>query len=378
MKIWRIAVKELLVSRDVQMLIYMLATPVLLMLILGTVLSNAFSGNVAAGEIRVLYISESGEHPEEFMSQTEESGVVFERTSRRLEEALHDVRNGDYAGLMTVDKMGIHYYGNNRSQMETSIVNGLLAAYEERYKVETTLSASTGAEAGDSAAVISAMAGVEPGASYVKETSLEGPPRPSAMDYYAVAVTTMIIIYIALTAGMLIDTERVRNTATRLLAAPVSKYEIFAGKVLGHLIINALFVVVIVYISKYMYDANWGDNMGLVFLVLLSLIVFSVSIGLGISYLIKGKAAGAIIMTFIQLACLFGGSYHQIIDNGDLFSVISRYSPLRWSNDALLGIIYGSDTGSMFAASETILLNVGISAALLAAAVFIMRRREGL
>jgi len=85
-----------------------------------------------------------------------------------------------------------------------------------------------------------------------------------------------------------------------------------------------------------------------------------------------------VIMTFIQLACLFGGSYHMIVDNGDFISVLSKFSPLKWSNDALLAIIYGNGGGAYSQFMETILLNLGISAALLAAAVFIMRRREGL
>ncbi|RIX51479.1 ABC transporter permease [Paenibacillus nanensis] len=370
MNIWRIAVKEMLVSRDVKMLLFMLATPVLLMLILGTVLSNAFSGSQAAGDIRVLYISESGVTADELAAQAEAKGVILEQASSGMEESLREVQDGSYTGFMMIKEAGIHYYGNSRSKLENGIVNGLLTGIAERSKLEATLTELP--NEGGAAAAAGGNAGL------VKETLLEGSPRPGAMDYFAIAVTTMSIFYYAATAGQLIDNERVRNTAARLLAAPVSKYEIFTGKVIGNVVLNTLFVAVVVFISKYMYDANWGSNMGLVFLVLISLIVFTISMGLAISYLIKGKAAGAVIMIIIQLACLFGGSYFQVVDNGDFISVMSRYSPLTWSNEALVGIIYGNDSGELFAASEAILLNIGISAALLAASIFIMRRREGL
>lgn len=379
MNVWRIAVKELMVNRDVKMLVFMLAIPVVLILILGTMLTNTFSSNVTAGEIRVLYISESDDQLEELMTRSAASGVILEQAASGLEESLRAVQEGTYTGLLAIDEAGAHYYGNSRSQIENGIMNGLLTAYEESRKLETTLTElASNAGAGEAAAATSVMAGVESEASFVKETALSGPPRPSAMGYYAIAVTTMIIFYFATTAGTLIENERTRNTAARLLAAPISKYEILAGKVVGNVILNALFIIAVVFISKYMYDVNWGNNMGLVFLVILSFIVFTLSMGLGVGYLIKGKAAGVVIMTIIQLGCLFGGSYHQIVDNGDFISVVSKFVPIKWTNDAIFAIIYGNESGDLYAPTEAILLNVGISAVLLAAAVFIMRRREGL
>lgn len=51
------------------------------------------------------------------------------------------------------------------------------------------------------------------------------------------------------------------------------------------------------------------------------------------------------------------------------------YSPLHWSNEALLQIIYSGD-GT--AAVHAMMLNVGFSVLLLAVAMISMRRREGL
>ncbi|WP_461671186.1 ABC transporter permease, partial [Mycobacterium tuberculosis] len=157
---------------------------------------------------------------------------------------------------------------------------------------------------------------------HIKDRPLQAPLKPDAIDYYAVAVTTMIIMYSAATAGLLFENERVRHTANRLLVAPVAKAEIFAGKILGSLLINSVFTLVVVLISKYMFGANWGNAgaLGMSLLVLLSQIIFALSLGLGASYLFKGKAAGAVIMTIIQVAALFGGSYYQVEDNGDFVS----------------------------------------------------------
>ncbi|MFF2890821.1 ABC transporter permease [Paenibacillus sp. NPDC057967] len=366
MNIWRIAVKELMTFRDVRMLVFMLATPVLLMLIMGSLLSSAFNASVAIGDIRVIYSDNSedgaiGANWELWLSQSGTEHMVFEKFEGNDSEAMEGVRDGSYSGYAALNPSGVHYYGNSRSSVENSMVSGILSAFADRYKLSL---------AGAAPEPESMVQG-----SYVKETLLQGSHMPGAMDYFAIAVTTMIILYSAATAGNLIDSERTRNTAIRLLASPISKGEIFVGKILGTMVLHAAFVALIMLISKYMYNANWGDNLPMVWLVLLSEIAFALSLGLGISYIVKGKASGIVIMTIIQLACFFGGSYYRIEDNGDFVSKLAPYSPLTWSNEALMDIIYGGETGTALTASA---LNLGVAAAMLLIAAVMMRRREGL
>ncbi|MCR2808028.1 ABC transporter permease [Paenibacillus soyae] len=369
MNVWRIAIKELKWFRDPKMLVFLLATPILLMLILGTALSGAFQGSAAVGDIRVLYGASDGAAGARFEQWLGESssveGIVFEKSEKEEDAAVQDVKNGLYTGYVALESGGVTYYGSSRSVMENGIVQGMLTSFAERFKLETAIPDAAQAE------------GSAAGAGIVKETSLQGPKRPGAMDYFAIAVTTMCIMYGAASAGQLIDMERIRNTASRLLASPVTKAEIFAGKIIGTLLLNAITIAIVVLISRYMYGANWGSNWGAVAIVLMSQITFALSLGLGISYLVKGKAAGIIIMTIIQLAALFGGSYWQIEDNGDFVSKLSGYSPITWTNEALLGVIYGGGEGLM-PASVAVLLNMGLSVVMLAAAAWIMRRRVGL
>ena len=61
MNVLRIALKEMKIVREPRMLVFMLATPVLLILILGTALSNAFNGSTTIGDIRVLYHNDGAE-----------------------------------------------------------------------------------------------------------------------------------------------------------------------------------------------------------------------------------------------------------------------------------------------------------------------------
>ncbi|UNK15836.1 ABC transporter permease [Paenibacillus sp. N3/727] len=364
MNILRIAEKELKMFRDIKMLLFMLATPVLLMLILGTALSGNFHGTVKVDPIRVIYSYESNSRTVEtqwkaFLLEAETSGIRFEEVTSRTEtDVVRDVQNGLYTGYARIVDDGISYYGNSGSGMENGIVQGLLAALADRYRLtiaETDLLAPDG--------------------NYVTEASVDAVRQPGGLDYFAVAVTTMIILYSSLTAGQLIETERSRHTELRLLASPITKGEIFAGKIVGTLVLNAIFVAIIVLLSKYMFGVNWGEHLWLVFLVLLTEIVLALSLGLGVGYCLKGNAAGSVLMIVIQAAAFVGGAYTPVDQTTGMMNFLSRYSPLHWSNDAILQIIYA---GNLKAAPPAMMLNLGCSALLLALAIVLMRRREGL
>lgn len=375
MNVLRIALKEMKIVREVRMLVFMLATPVLLILILGTALSSAFNGSTAIGDIRVLY-HDSGTEPaltEQWQAFTQEaqrsSGMLFEQAKEGMNGG-QEVRNNRYTGYVEIDGNGINYEGNSRNSIENGIVQGMLSAFTDQYRLSAA-AAKIDPEY-ESKPFIAEDGGRR---GYVLEASIQGARQPGSLDYFSIAVTTMIILYSALTAGGLIDSERKRNTAQRLLASPVTKAEIFAGKILGTLAINAVFVIIVVLISKYMFNAYWGENPIMVFLVLFTEILFALSLGLGISYVLKGNAAGAVIMVIIQLAAFFGGGYTPVASTTGFMRAAATYSPLHWSNEALLQLIYSSK-GS--AAMQAMMLNVGFSVLLLAIAMISMRRREGL
>jgi ABC-2 type transport system permease protein len=365
MNILRIAGKELKVFRDIKMLVFMLATPVLLILILGTALSGSFQAAAKIDPIRVLYAYEGADpalmaHWESFRQEAEAaSDVSFEEDRDRVEaNVLHQVQLGRYTGYVTIAEDGISYSGNSSRKVENGIVQGLLTSYADRAKL-----VAAGVEAPD-------VYG-----KHVVTASVEAARQPGGLDYFAVAVTTMIILYSALTAGQLIENERIRHTDIRLLASPVTKGEIFAGKIAGTLVINAIFVAIIIVISRTMYQADWGSHLWLVYLVLLTEIVFALSLGLGVGYCLRGNAAGSVLMLLIQAAAFLGGSYSPVADMTGMLRTLGDYSPLHWTNSAILNIIYADN---LQAALPAMLLNLGCSVLLLTLAVVLMRRREGL
>jgi ABC-2 type transport system permease protein len=159
------------------------------------------------------------------------------------------------------------------------------------------------------------------------------------------------------------------------MAAPLGKGELFAGKVIGCTAINLLCVLTVVLVSKFAFQANWGDHMGLVLLILTTEVILSVSLGLGVSYLAQGEKSGSVIMIFIQIASFVGGAYFPFNDSNAVMAIIMNASPIHWANKAITNLIYSND---ILAAWPVIGINVGAAAAFLLISVLIMRKREAL
>jgi ABC-2 type transport system permease protein len=366
--ILNIAMKEIKSNlRERRTFVFMLAFPLVMMLILGSALSNAFSSSTPVGDIELLYKNEATkpeliQYWQGFSKAIEQHGVKTIPIASGI-DGKKEISEDRYTAYAEISDQGILYYGSSKRTIESNIVQGMLTAFSDQYNLAAAAFKADPAKA--TAIIGNANTG---GSEYVHETALDP-------DKYAMAMTTMIALYSAISGSFLFRGERTRNTALRLMASPVSKGEIFAGKVIGCTVINLLCVLVVMLVSKFAFGADWGNHYGMVLLVLMTEVILAVSLGLGLSYLLKDDASRIVVMIFTQIASFVGGAYFPIMGADSFMGFVTELSPLRWANKALSEIIYAGD---LAAALPAIGLNVGIAAAFLLIAVVSMRRREAL
>lgn len=372
MNTWNIALKEIKSQfRDTRTFLFMLALPIVLMLILGSALSNTFSTERGVGDLRLLVKGE-WTNPQlaaswnGFAEAIGREGVKVVEAEANM-DGREEVRANRYTAYAEVTDGGIAFFGSSRNTIEGNILQGILTTFADRYSL------AAAAFEKDPAAAQAIVANAGQRADFIRETALNPNKQPGSIDYYAIAMTTMIALYSVISASMLFRGERTRNTAIRLMAAPVRKSEIFVGKIIGCTFINLLCIIVVVLFSKFAYGADWGAHYGTVFLVLLTEVVLAVSLGLGMSFLVKGEGVRAVMMIFTQIASFIGGAYFPIGDTEGFMTVLTNLSPLRWANTALTQIIYAD---RLSAALPAISLNIGIAAIFLIIAVISMRKRE--
>ncbi|GGB40583.1 ABC transporter permease [Lentibacillus populi] len=357
--------------RDIRTLVFMLAFPIVLMLVLGTALTGAFNEDISIDDMDVLYENTNDSLSEPFKAFTEEveqSGIHFKPLSDGM-NGKEQVEQGKVDGYVSVDQSGFHLFVNDQSSIEGSILQGALASFVDRYNLvsEITKVAPEKAEIVFSNAVKH---------DYIDDHALVPKKQPGSMDYYAIVMTTMIALYAAMSGSQLIAHERSRKTASRLIVAPIHKRDIFIGKVMGSIVINMACIMLVVAFSKLVFHANWGEHLGLVFLVLLTEIIFAVSFGVGVSFLIKTPAAPTmVVLIVVQLASLFGGAYFPIENPEGILKVISSLSPLTLENKAVFNLVYANDSSFIMPA---IVMNIGLAFLFLLISTASFRRGEGI
>lgn len=377
MNILRIACKELLQDlRDRWTLIFMLAFPIVLMMILGFALGNAFESTQTIDKIHVL-MKDTGENKalsegfSVFSAEVSKSGILFEELKPGV-DGKEEVRKGKYADYVELTGNGILLYSSNFIKLEHQILQGTLTAFAEKFKVGSTIAMLQPDQ-------MEVLTSGSTDHNYIQETSLIPNRKPGAIDYYALAMTAVVALWGAMSAGQLITTEIRQGTGYRLVSAPINKGEIFAGKVLGNLVVNMLCVVIIIFFSKYAFGAYWGDHLSVVILLLLSQVIMAVSLGLAVSYIFQEAASRAILLIITQLGAVFGGAYFPFENAGiemtRLLKFIVGLSPVHWTNSALTGIVYRNE---IWEAWPVFTVNIGLAAVMLTIAALIMRRKEGL
>ncbi|MCF6096039.1 ABC transporter permease [Thermovorax subterraneus] len=323
-----------------QVMLLMILFPIVIIAILGFAFSNNFNTNFKFQDIKVVYTDKSGNEGislgfKKFIKAGKKIGIEFKEVEK-IDEGINNIKNGKYSAYILLNNEGIILYKNERNDLEANIIENMVSVFVDRYKT------------------IDAIAKVNPlglknitniERDFTKIVSLDRKKALTSFDYYSVTMLTLIILYGSIGGVFAIDDERTRKTGMRILASPTKKYEILTGKLLGTAFSVFIQSVIIFAFSKYIYGAYWGHDIITVFLLITSEILFSVSIGIGLGFIIKnGRAAQGLVNAIIPFIAFLGGSYFPISSmNSKLLIKLSNASPITWINTAIFNVILNND-----------------------------------
>lgn len=373
--------------RDKKGNIMMILFPLVLMLILGSALSSAFSNSVQLGNVKVLYyVNQSSKISnafEQFKKQGEKLGMVFTQ-SNNMEDAKEEIKRLGYTCLIEIesqpeDNKGIiRFYKNNRYKFTANLVQMMMNAFVQRYNAVDAiirhepqmLSQLIDSHKQDNN---SSQEQKEPQA-FVQTVTVNRGRRPSSMDYYAVTMLTMIIMYGSITGNWSIKSEKNLRTGNRILSAPVKKYQILAAKVTGGIIITFIQAIIVIFTSKYAFGAWWGEDIATILAVILSQIVMVISLGTSLAFIFKSESASSgIINAVIPIIVYLGGGYVPLENFGGFLSDISFISPVKWINQSIFRVIYSNDYSLVM---TSVIINISVALALAATASFMTRKNH--
>lgn len=355
--------------RDKRAMAMMIAFPIVLIMILGTAFANVF-GNESSIDLKgkVLYKIETDKPMAAAFNGLKEGlkdyDIKFTETED-AEKAKAQIKNAEYDCFVTVKETEITIIKNDKHSLQADIFKSILDTFIQRFNLQVEI-------AKENPAAIQAMS-YDEAFKAVDRVSLDKKRTPRAIDYYAVTMITLIVLYGTMGSSYGIIGERTRKTEGRVLTSPVSKAEFLAAKVIGSVLITVLQITVVVLVSRFILGAYFGENILPVALILLSEIVMSVSLGVGVAFLIKNEsAANGILNGIIPFIAFLGGAYVPLdMPNGETFLKFTNISPLRWVNRSIINTIYSGDTSTVF---QTIIINLAIAVIFIAISSGIFRK----
>ncbi len=391
MKFWHIAVKDLKVRvRDRSAFVVLLIIPMVMIIILGTVFNwagSSFTANLTLVDLdrgdmarRLAQDVFASPQLKDLLIVT---SVATEAEARTLVEqgktgAAVIIPRGFSTDVAAGTRVSIVVLGNPETAMQAGVIRNVVESFTaevQRRQLAASIAVRTLQQSGAvpqermQEAIQSVLDEVgtsrQTGTVSVKTTTQEGLKVPRALDYYAVGMALLYLIFTANTGteGML--EEKRQHTLSRVLATPTSRSQVLLGKLVGIFVIAALQFAMIIALTRLLYGVNWGASVPAVIVMATA----SVLAGAGLSTLIAALArtpeqAGSIGPAVALVYSLLGGTMWPVYNMPAWMNSLSRLTFTRWSVEGFTSLMVNG--GGV----TSILRPVGVCLAM--AAVFLL------
>ncbi|MCW6109391.1 ABC transporter permease [Clostridium sporogenes] len=372
MKFLNIAINEIKINfRDKKSMIMFIIWPIMLITVLGFSLNSAFNKIDLFQDTKIVYTmgenTKNKQAFEEFLDIIKKQGIeIYQENNTKI--AKEKVQNKEYICYFNFHKEGnkIDFYKNDKYSSQASVVEVIANSFIKKYntvveviKINPTLIKKDNIN------------------KYVEVESLENKKTPSSLEYYAVTMIVMIILYISLAAVNSFGNEYTRNTIIKLTSSPASKHEIFIGKVLGLIFVSIIQILLVFLFSKYALKVYWGKSEGIILLVLLSEIIMAIFVGISIIYLFKKQSvAESFLNGILPFITFLGGGYTPInFQESKVLGLIYDFNIFSKIKDAIFNSMFFNNNDLSY---KIIIINLSIAFIFLSISSLNFSRREAI
>lgn len=275
--------------RDIRVLVALIAFPISIILMLGTVfdgkLSNDFKDKIPVGYV-ILDNSDVGKGFETLLTTPEISNIIDAKQYSTKDDAMTAVEKGkiDNYFVVPVDITNKLHNGetvtvNIEGKKNIELVQSLLEGYVSKSNAYSI------------AMNITKTPIVEKSATYFERVSPLDKKLPKAIDFYSVLTLLQMMSLASMLGIFIVSRNKDSNIHIRLYALPISKWTVIYGRVIGSSLFLFISCSVTVVFTKYVYHANWDGNLILIGGVLMAFSLLCIGIGILLGSLIKSIAS---------------------------------------------------------------------------------------
>jgi ABC-2 type transport system permease protein len=127
----------------------------------------------------------------------------------------------------------------------------------------------------------------------------------------------------------LLEEER-EGTLARLMAAPIGRYSVVAGKAILAFVLGVVSMAVLVVATALLMDANWGAPAGVALLVIAGVLSAVGIMGLVASVAKTPEGAGNLGSIIAVILGMLGGTFFPIGSGGGILAALTYLTPHAW------------------------------------------------
>lgn len=339
--------------------LFMLAAPVVLILLMGYAMSNLIGSaetESSSPELTVLYLTEK-DSPSQYEQKftafqkyiTASMNISFKETDSFV-QGCQEVDKNKAAALIKVSTDGFYYY---RSPYNEPTEGKML-----RTAFHTLMASSENAVSG----------------SYI-DSKVVPQKTIDSYTYFTFAELGFIMIYLCLIIGQSVYAEKETRTYERICISKASTGKMLISKIAMGVTIALIQIFLVYMISVFALQVDWGNLSVFLFFLYLLLALFSSAMGAVTGLLMKKKTSlnDLLLMISIFIGFLGGGlTPLSFLDTVKAVSVLCKLSPLYWVTNSAIILSSGKFDVKFAIAVVVCLLMTGLMAGI----YFIRRKNE--
>ncbi len=135
--------------------------------------------------------------------------------------------------------------------------------------------------------------------------------------------------------------ERREGTLARILAAPVSAWQVVLSKVFVSFALGLVSMIFMVGFSSLLLGAQWGSPVGVALLVVAGVTAAVATVSLVAGVARSAEQAGAVQAGIALVLGIVGGSFFSMARAGGVAAVATKLTPHYWFNEGLVRMTGG-------------------------------------
>ncbi|CAH8716135.1 ABC transporter permease [Paenibacillus thiaminolyticus] len=164
---------------------------------------------------------------------------------------------------------------------------------------------------------------------------------PTAMQYYAVSMLTMFMLYTGMSLSLSVISDRRNHTFHRILTAPIRPFAYMGGKMMGQSLLGFGQGLCIIWFTHWLYGVSWGPQPWLIACICLLTVLASMSIGTITAAFARSEKSIKSLFPFlvITMTALSGG----FVPINSIQATFGPYTVSHWTMQSLLRLMTAPD-----------------------------------